>query len=341
MAGTTQPVLGGIALLVLTGAVAATLGPARIPLDVQGLILASHLPFVHVVPTWPASYEAVLFDIRLPRVVLAALTGAALAVAGATYQGLFRNPLADPYLLGIASGAGLGAVLAFVLPFPALLYGIGIVQILAFVTALCTAGLVYWLARVGRITPLTTLLLAGIAIGAFASALTAYLMYANGEKLFVIYSWMLGGFNGATWQQVAVITPYVLVGGTIIALSGRVLNVLQLDEEQAASLGVNVERAKLGLVAAATLATAAAVSVSGLIGFVGLMVPHFVRLLFGPDHRRLVPLVALFGAAFLVAADAIARGLLGASEVPVGVVTAACGAPFFLHVLRRQKRNVF
>jgi iron complex transport system permease protein len=188
---------------------------------------------------------------------------------------------------------------------------------------------------------LTTLLLVGVALCALASAAMAYLMYLHGDRLIAIYGWLLGGFNVANWPKVWLIAPGVLVSAVVMGLCGRTLNVLQLGEESAAALGLRVERAKLAIVIAASLATASAVSAAGLIGFVGLIVPHVTRMLFGPDHRRLVPLAALLGASFMIAADTVARGLPGSSEIPVGVVTAACGAPFFLYLLRRQKRAVF
>jgi iron complex transport system permease protein len=334
------PILGAIMLLGLIAVAAVASGKATIPVEMQARIVAHHLG-VPSTMSWPTSYETILFEIRLPRVALAAVVGGALAVAGTTYQGLFRNPLADPYLLGVASGAGLGAVLAFVLPFPAGLYGVGIVQAMAFLGALVTVIAVYLLARVGRSTPMTTLLLAGVALGALASAATAYLMYIHGDKLLVVYAWLIGGFNLASWQEVRLVAPIAVAATIPIVLQARTLNVLQFGEQQAATLGINVERTKLLLVVAATLATAAAVSVGGLIGFVGLIVPHTVRLLFGSDHRQLVPLVAIIGGAFLVAADTAARSLPGPSEIPVGVVTAAVGAPFFLFLLRQQKRAVF
>lgn len=335
------PILGAVVLLVVVAAAAASQGKVPIPLDAQAQILASRLLGLAVPTVWPETYQTILLDIRLPRVVLAGLVGAALAVAGAGYQGLFRNPLADPYLLGVAAGAGLGAVLAMVLPFPAGLYGVGIVQAMAFLGALATVVAVYSLGRVGNSTPVTTLLLAGVALGALASAAMAYLMYVHGDRLIAIYGWLLGGFNVANWQRVWLITPGVLFSAVVMGLSGRTLNVLQLGEESASALGVRVERAKLAIVVAASLATASAVSAAGLIGFVGLIVPHVARMIFGPDHRRLVPLAALLGASFVIAADAVARGLPGSSEIPVGVVTAVCGAPFFLFLLRRQKRAVF
>lgn len=334
------PLLGAALLLAAVVAVSATIGSAGIPLDQQARLVAHRLG-VELAATWPPGSEAILFQIRLPRIVLAGLVGAALAMAGAAYQGLFRNPLADPYLLGIASGAGFGAVVAFVAPLPLAFYRLGAVQAAAFAGALATVAAVSLLARVGGATPTTTLLLAGVALGALASAATAYLMYLRGDKLLVIYAWLLGGFNVATWQEVRLVAPAVGLSAVAMGVAARSLNLLQFGEEDAAALGLRVEQAKLGLVAAATLATAAAVSAGGLIGFVGLVVPHAVRLLFGPDHRRLLPLSALLGAAFLVAADTATRALPGSGQVPVGVATAAVGAPFFLALLRRQKQALF
>lgn len=333
----------GIALaaMLIASAAGVMIGKARLDPGTVLAILQSRLPFFEVTPWWPASYETILLEVRLPRVAMGALVGAGLSVAGATYQGLFRNPLADPYLVGVAAGAGLGATLAMVTPLPPSLYSLGIVQLAAFASALVTVGLVYSLARVGRTTPVTTLLLAGVAVGSLASAATAFVMYSQGDKVAVIYAWMLGGFNISSWQQVLMVAPYVGMAVLALSLMGNVANVMQLDEDQARSLGVNVELVKVALVLCATLSTAAAVSASGLIGFVGLVVPHAVRMLWGSDYRSLVPLSALTGAAFLVTADTTARLLPGPQEVPVGVVTAFCGAPFFLYLLRQQKRSVF
>jgi iron complex transport system permease protein len=215
------------------------------------------------------------------------------------------------------------------------------VQVSAFASALLTVSIVYTLSRVGNSTPVTTLLLAGVAVGALASAGTAFVMYTHGDKIASIYAWMLGGFNMSSWQQIWTVLPYVAVATVVLSLLGRTANVLQLDDDQARSLGVNVERMRLLLVVTATLATAAAVSAAGLIGFVGLAVPHAVRMLWGPDYRSLVPLSALVGAAFLVTADTGARLIPGPQDIPVGVITAFCGAPFFLYLLRQQKRSVF
>lgn len=336
------PVLiAGLAVVMCAALVALAVGSVAIPAATIAKMLAVRLPFSGIVPDWPASYEAVLWEIRMPRVALAGLVGASLATSGATYQGLFRNPLADPYLIGVAAGAALGAVLAIVVPAPPLLYSFGLVQAAAFVTAIATVAAVYGLARVGRTAPVTTLLLAGVALGAFASAITSFLMYVHGERLLAIYSWLLGGFALSNWQHVLLTLPYTAVGMAIMWLYARPLNVLQLDEEQAVQLGLNVERLKLILVGAATLVTASAVAASGLVGFVGLIVPHAVRLIWGPDYRFLLPMSAIGGAIFLTLADMLGRVLLAPSELPVGVVTAFCGAPFFLYLLRQQKRMVF
>jgi iron complex transport system permease protein len=316
-------------------------GKASLDPGTVAAILFARLPFADVTPWWPASFDTILWEVRLPRIVMGALVGAGLSVAGATYQGLFRNPLADPYLVGVAAGAGLGAALAMAMPLPAGVYTLGIVQLAAFLSALLTVGLVYSMARVGRSTPVTTLLLAGVAIGSLAGAATSFIMYSQGDHIPVIYTWMLGGFNVTGWRQVVMAAPPVIASALVLSLLGGIANVLQLDEDQARSLGVNVELVKAVMIVGATLATAASVAAAGLIGFVGLVVPHLVRMLWGPDYRSVIPLSALVGAAFLVTADTVARTLPGSQEVPVGIVTAFCGAPFFLFLLRQQKRSVF
>jgi iron complex transport system permease protein len=317
------------------------LGAVSIPASEVIRILLSRLPFVQLARDWPATSETILFSIRLPHTALIALTGAALAGSGAAYQGLFRNPLADPYLIGIASGAGLGAVVAMALRWPATLLSLAAVPASAFVGALLTVAVVYTLARVGQTTPVTTLILAGVAVGSFATALTTFLMLRAGEEVRRAIAWLLGGFALGGWAPVLVATPYVLVGlGVIVALA-RPLNVLQFGDEQARQMGLNVERIKLILIVAASLITAAAVAFSGIIGFVGLAVPHLIRLLWGPDHRRLLPLSILGGAASLLLADIAARTLLAPQELPVGIITAIIGAPFFVWLLRRAKQQVF
>jgi iron complex transport system permease protein len=337
----TYAILG---LLVALGAVAlfaTTIGSVQIPFSTVWQVLLSHLPLVDIAPSWPGTTETIILDIRLPRVIMSGLVGAALALAGATYQGLFRNPLADPYLIGVAQGAALGAVIGFLLPFDGWGMGFGIIPILAFAGALISVAIVYSLARVGKTLPMTTLILAGVALGALWGSIVSYLIITSGEKMHGIIFWLMGSFSLSAWSEVGVVLPYVLVGVVVILLYARSLNIMQLDEEQAQQLGINVERVKLILLAAATLITAAAVSFVGTIGFVGIIIPHAVRLIWGPDYRFLLPLSVLSGAVFLIIADLAARTVLAPTEIPVGVITAICGAPFFLYLLRRRKRAVF
>ncbi len=334
--------IGGlIILLLLVTAFAVSIGSADIPLSTVVKILVSKLPGVHIDQTWSNGTETIIVDTRLPRIILAGLVGASLAVAGATYQGLFRNPLADPYLIGVSQGALLGAAIAMLLPIGWQGFAnFETVPMLAFSGALITVAIVYGIAHTGRSLPVTTLILAGVALGSFMTSITSYLMITN-EDLHGIISWMLGRFSLGNWDQVWSVLPFTVIGTMVIWLHSRPLNVMQLDEDQAKQLGINVERVKLLLLICATLITAAAVSFCGTIGFVGLIVPHAVRLVWGPDHRFLLPLSALAGAIFLILADTAARTVMEPTDVPVGVITAFVGAPFFLYLLRRKKRGTF
>jgi len=335
--------LFGLCLAALLFAVllGVSVGAVSIPVTTVAHLLFVRLLRLPVTLNYPEMFTIILFDIRLPRVVLMGLTGAALAAGGATYQGLFRNPLADPYLVGVASGAGLGATIIISMGLPVTGLGLMAVPVGAFLGGVLTVGLVVMMAQVGRTTPVTTLLLAGVAVGSFATAITTFWMLRSPEGLSRAFRWLLGGYAGGGWQPVWIVVPYLAVGLILLQLNARALNVLQLDEEQARQLGLNVDRLKLVLVGAATLMTAAAVSFGGLIGFVGLVVPHILRMLGGPDYRRLIPLSALGGAAFLILADLIARTVFAPQELPVGVITALTGAPFFIVLLRRLKRSVF
>jgi len=348
--GKVYALVGLAGLLVVVVVLATTLGSVHIPFSTCFQVLLSQLPFLHIIPSLPEisgvtlsleNLETIILDIRLPRILLAGLVGAALAVAGATYQGLFRNPLADPYLLGVASGAGLGATIAMLIPFTLAWMSFGAVPLFAFIGATGAVAVVYSLARVGKTLPATTLILAGVALGAFLASITSYLMTISGEDLHGIVFWLLGGLSLTTWAEVWVVLPCVLVGIMVIWIHARPLNVMQLDEEQAQQLGINVERVKLILLGVATLITAAAICFTGLIAFVGILVPHAVRLIWGPDHRFLLPLSTLVGAIFLILADTLAHTILPPTEIPVGVITAFCGAPFFLYLLRRRKGLVF
>lgn len=330
----------GGALLVMI-VLSAAIGPIAIPPIAVAKMLLNRLSFIRFPIDWPATFETILFQIRLPQTALIALTGISLGASGATYQGLFRNPLADPYIIGVASGAGLGAVLAMSVHWPSTLLGMVPIPAAAFLGAVITVGVVYWLARVGRTTPITTLILAGVAVSAFASAITSLLMLLSTEQLHRAIAWLLGGFALGGWEPVLAALPYLAVGLFTLVLLGRPLNVLQFGDEQAMQLGLNVERYKLFVVVASSLIAATAVSFSGIIGFVGLVVPHLARLLWGPDYRRLIPLAAIVGGAVLLAADIVARTILSPRELPVGIVTAILGAPFFLLLLRKAKQARF
>lgn len=328
--------LGCVALLAAVG-VGLAFGPAAIPVDDTARILISHIPGVSLDSEVPSSWRTIVWDVRLPRVLLAGLAGATLAMSGATYQGVFRNPLAEPYLIGVATGAALGATIVVVSDVSVSVGGLSALPLAAFAGALVSVVVVYGVARVGNTTPATTLILAGVALSSLATALTAYLMLQNTSSTLSVFSVVLGGFNTATWTKVAWVLPYAVPSAVVILAHGRVLNVLSLDEDQVRALGVDVERTKVILLGAASLAAAAAVSVSGTIGFVGLIVPHAARMIWGPDNRVLLPMSILLGAAFLIGADVIARMADRPSEIPVGIITAFCGVPFFLYLLRRAR----
>jgi iron complex transport system permease protein len=330
-----------LVLVVVAIIIAVSIGSTQIPLSTTFGIVLNKLPFVSITPTWEGPIEAAILDIRMPRAILAGLTGAALAVAGATYQGLFRNPLADPYLIGVSQGAALGAVIGFIVPLGGSAWSLNIVPVFAFLGGLGAVFIVYSLGRVGRTLPMTTLILAGVALGAFLAAITSYLLITSGESLHGISAWLMGGFSAPKWSHVWVAMPFITVGVAFICLYGRPLNVMQFDEEQAQQLGIDVEKTKRILLVAATLITAAAVSFGGIIGFVGIIIPHAVRLIWGPDFRFLLPLSIFCGAVFLIVADLLARTIMSPMEVPLGIVTAFFGAPFFLYLLRRKKKAVF
>lgn len=330
-----------LVLVLVAIIIAVSVGSTQISLSTTFSIILNKLPFVSIAPTWDGPIETAILDIRMPRAILAGITGAALAVAGATYQGLFRNPLADPYLIGVSQGAALGAVIGFLIPLSGSAWSLNIVPVFAFVGGLGAVFLVYSLGKVGKTLPMTTLILAGVALGAFLTAITSYLLITSGESLHGLYAWLMGGFSSPRWSQVWVALPFVTAGALFICLYGRPLNVMQFDEEQAQQLGIDVEKTKRVLLVAATLITAAAVSFGGIIGFVGIIIPHAVRLIWGPDFRFLLPLSIVCGAIFLIIADLLARTLMSPMEIPLGIVTAFFGAPFFLYLLRRKKRAIF
>jgi len=324
----------GLLALVVVVCLGVAVGSVAIaPLDT--LAIVGHRLFgIDLGRTWSPSTETIVWDLRVPRVLTSMVVGTALAVAGATFQGLLRNPLADPYILGTASGAALGAAIAVLLPVRFVILGFGLLQGLAFLGALASIYTVYRLSRIGGLSPLTSLLLTGYAVGSLLAAGLAMAMYLSGTALRQIFSYLLGGFEAASWPQLAGTLPLVVVGCALILLRARSLNGLLLGEEAAAHLGIDVGRERAILLALASLITAAAVAVSGLIGFIGLVVPHVVRLIVGPSARLVLPLSALGGAVLLAFADVVARSV---GEIPVGIVTALIGAPFFIVLLRRAR----
>jgi iron complex transport system permease protein len=286
-------------------------------------------------------FDTILFDLRLPRTLLMALVGAALSGSGAAYQGLFRNPLADPYLIGVASGGGLGAVLAMSVRWPYTPVGLLAVPLSAFAGALLTVFVVYQMARIGRTIPVTNLILAGVAVSSFATALSSFWMINSTGEVRRALVWLLGGSTLSGWQPVLAVLPYVVIGLGALLTLGHALNVLQFGDEQAKQLGLPTEHVRRLIIVAATMTTAAAVSFAGIIGFVGLIVPHIVRLAWGGDYRRVLPLAMLNGAALLLVADVLARVVMAPQEIPVGIITALAGGPFFLWVLRRSKQQMY
>jgi iron complex transport system permease protein len=352
-------VFGALGAALVAALVAGiTWGAAALPPGTVVGILAKHLGLTALPVTWTPAQEAIVWQIRLPRVLAGALVGAALATSGALFQGLFRNPMADPYVLGISSGAAFATVLALsveqaiapalgralpsgVAATAAATYGAG--PLAAFVGALLAAAVVFGIARRGAQLPIADLLLAGFAVAAVLGAGTTVLLVLSDRlllRLRAVFSWMAGGISVAGWGQLGLAAPLILLGLAAALLLSRWLDAFLLGEEGAATVGVPVELAKRLVIAIAALLTAAAVTLSGLVGFVGLLVPHAIRLVAGPSHAVLLPAAALGGAAFLVVADLLARTLLAPTELPVGVLTALAGGPAFLVLLKRSRRRM-
>lgn len=329
-------------LLLIVILLAASFGSVPIPIGTIMQILLNGSGFFHFARLWDPTDEVIVWQVRMPVVIGAALVGAALAVAGVLFQGMLRNPLADPYLIGSSSGAALGASIAFVLPFD-VLYGsfFPLTPLLAFLGAMLTVMLVYAIARVGDQTPVVTLLLAGVVMNAVLVAFQTLILTLSPRAQFgvqALFSWLSGGIAVTSWSPIVVVGIIILVGMVLAFILSNALDAFGLGEESAAHLGMNVERYKLLIIIVGSLLTAAAVSISGLIGFVGLITPHVMRLILGPRHRLLLPASALGGAIFLVLADLLARVVIAPAVLPVGVFTALVGAPFFLFLLRSNKR---
>jgi iron complex transport system permease protein len=330
--------VAALACSLLLGLMIGPAGPTwwRVPLE-----LVDRLPFFSVDSGLTTTDWSIVWQIRAPRVVLAAIVGSTLSIAGASYQGVFRNPLVDPYLLGVAAGAGLGATIVITVnrsgtsswiidPLPMIAFGGGLIAVLVTYLLGTTAK--------GERSS-TSLVLAGVAVTSLATAAQTFLLQRNSDVVRQVYSWILGRLSSATWGDVRLVLPYVVFSTVVLLLHRRLLDVLRVGDEEAAALGVNVSRVRLAVVIAATLGTASVVAVSGLIGFVGIIVPHAVRLVVGTSYRLVLPISLLFGAAFLILADIPGRVLDNPAETPIGVVTAFLGAPFFLLILRTRKNE--
>ncbi len=333
--------LAGLVLLTAVAAIVAlAYGPVDVPPGRVGLAVIDALPGVSVNTGLSPLHESVIEDVRLPRVVLGLMVGAMLSISGAAYQGAFRNPLADPFLLGIAAGAGLGATLAIISnwgggggyfdPVPLAAFAGGL---LAMVVSLAIGN------ATGRST--VTLILSGVAVASFFTAAQTYLLQRNIDVVQEVYTWLLGRISTSGWTDVQLLLPYMVVCTAVLLRYSRALDVLAVGDEEARSLGVNPTRVRLIVVVTASLATAATVSVAGLIGFVGIVVPHAVRQLMGASNRVVLPMAAIGGAGFMVIADFMARTLIEPAELPVGAVTAFIGAPFFALILRSTRRNLW
>jgi iron complex transport system permease protein len=327
--------VAAVAFLVAALLVGVLVGPVNL-----GVVNVVRGTFAHVFglhSPLSGADDAILWELRLPRVILAALVGGTLAAAGAAYQGVFRNPLADPYLLGAAAGAGLGATIVVAYAPAGSLTG-DLLPLGAFVGAAIAVVLAYVLGRsAGLAAGPAALVLAGVTIASFLTALQTFVQQQNVDTVQEVYSWLLGRLATSGWRDVGIVLPYAVVAWVVIIAHRRLLDVLSVGDDEATALGVNVARVRLTVVAAATVATAAAVAVAGLIGFVGIIVPHTIRLLVGGSYRLLLPLSVIVGAGFLVFSDVIARTIVSPAELPIGVVTAFFGAPFFAVVLRTSR----
>ena len=328
-------------LLILMIGTTSTIGSASIsPIDVYRVV-ASKIPVVGGlidIDSITSSQHSIIWSVRLPRVLLGVIVGAGLSISGASFQGLLKNPMADPYILGISSGAALGAAIAIIMKLEAAFMGFSGISIMAFIGALIAVTLVYKIGRIRSHVPVTTLLLAGVAVGQFLTAITSLLMVIYNRDMTKIIYWTLGSLAGKGWNPITTMSIPLIAAMGILLFFSRDINIMLTGEESAKSLGVNVERIKVYVLLLGTFITSMAVSVSGIIGFVGLIIPHIVRLIVGPDHRILLPASAIVGSIFMVFTDTIARTVISPMEIPVGIITAIFGGPFFIYLLRSKKK---
>ena len=330
--------VAGVVALICAAALGVLVGPVHISLGAVVRTLVAPLPWFGGYAGVDPGQASILWSLRIPRVVLGAIVGGMLATAGAAYQGVFRNPLADPYLLGAAAGANLGATLAIAFAPGSSLIGVNVVPLAGFVGAALAVAGAYALGRtVTGLRNTTGLILAGVAIAAFFNAIQTYVQQSQMTNIRQVYSWILGRLVTAGWDGVLLVLPYVVISVAVILLHRRLLDALSVGDEEVTSLGISARRVRLIVVVAATLGTAAVVAIAGTIAFVGIIIPHTVRLLVGRSYRVVIPLSLLFGAAFLVLADTAARTVAAPAELPIGVITAFVGAPFFIVVMRSTR----
>ncbi|GED70520.1 corrinoid ABC transporter permease [Brevibacillus reuszeri] len=320
--------------------VSISLGSAQLPLSQVWLILLHQLPGLSdVIPvSWPESFEQIVMKIRFPRVILAVLVGACLSLAGAGFQGVLRNPLADPYTMGVASGSAVGAAFLILFGLHISFLGQWTIPVVAFLTGFVSLWIVLRLANTQGKLQTETLLLSGVVVQAFLGSLVSFMVSLSDKAVNEIVFWLMGSLSFRGWDFTYVLLPYLLVGLIVLISYARALNLFALGERQAAHLGVSVDRTKLVVLIVSTLLTAGAVSIAGIVGFVGLVVPHLVRMLVGPDYRLLLPMATICGGIYVLWADTVARMLLSPTEIPLGVVTAFLGAPFFAYLLKQNKR---
>lgn len=334
-----------IVILVLITAilVSCVLGIANISIIDALKIILSKIPKIgELVSTEGIAdrYFTIVLFVRMPRIILAALVGMGLSAVGCTYQGMFKNPMADPYIVGISSGAALGATIGMIVGGGATVLGIGITRLSAFAGALITTLLVYNVARIGAKIPTTTLLLAGIAISYFFQSFISVIMIFNRQAIEKIVFWTMGSVNAASWKDIGFMIPILIISIIIMIVYARDLNAMLLGDDNAKSIGINTERTKKVLLIVSSILVASMVSISGIIGFVGLIIPHAVRLTVGPNNKVLIPFSALVGAVFMVICDTLARTLVPPMELPVGAITAVFGSPYFIYLLYKHKKKV-
>ncbi|AFS79456.1 putative iron (III) dicitrate transport system permease protein [Gottschalkia acidurici 9a] len=331
-------------ILLLLIALSATIGVANVSFLDAIKIMISKVPILNKFlfnNDIDSSHSLIILNLRLPRIILASLIGAGLSIVGATLQGMFKNPMADPYVLGISSGASLGATIAIILGAGYTFFGVGIVTLCAFLGSILTMLFVYSISKVGSKVPVTTILLSGVAINFMLSSIVSIIMVFNRDQVEKIIFWTMGSVSSAGWNQILIIFPIVCLGIFTLMSFSRDLNLMSTGEETAISLGVEVEKTKKILILVCSLLVATCVSFSGIIGFVGLIIPHTVRLIIGSDHRTLLPFSVVGGAIFMVICDTIARSVIPPMEIPVGAITSVLGAPYFIYFLYKNKKKVF